>query len=108
MIQLWVLPERPGEPAGYLFYQPGPGGLTRVYGGAIGQKETFHSHTLVDIGLLETGQTASVRGSYLAYLTRGAGLVNGTPVKDGDLVRGEDLAFSATENSRLIIVHLAP
>lgn len=108
MIQLWVLPERPGEPAGYLFYQPGPGGLTRVYGGTTGQKETFHSHTLVDIGLLETGQTASVRGSYLAYLTRGAGLVNGTPVKDGDLVRGEDLAFSATENSRLIIVHLAP
>lgn len=107
MIQLWVLPEQPGEPAGYMIYQPKPAGMTRVYGGTTGQEETFDSHTLIDIGLLEAGQTATVSGSYLAYLTRGAGLVNGTPVKNGDLVRGEDLAFSATGNTRLIIVHLA-
>ena len=107
MIQLWVMPERPGEPAGYMFYRPEPGGMTRVYGGTTGRKDTFDSHTLVDVGLLGAGQTASVRGPYLAYLTRGAGLANGTPVKDGALVRGEALAFSATDSTQLIIVNLA-
>jgi redox-sensitive bicupin YhaK (pirin superfamily) len=33
MIQLWVLPERTGEPASYKFFQPKPGKVTRVYGG---------------------------------------------------------------------------
>jgi redox-sensitive bicupin YhaK (pirin superfamily) len=69
MIQLWVLPERSGEPAGYKFYRSKPGGMTRVYGGSTDED------------------------------------VNGTPVIDGDLIRGEDLAFVATEDAQLIVVH---
>jgi len=105
MIQLWVLPERSGESAGYKFYQPKPGGMTRVYDGSTDQNETFASDTLIDVGLLEADQKASISGRYLAYLTRGSGLVNGTPVIDGDLIRGEDLAFVATEDAQLIVVH---
>lgn len=105
MIQLWVLPERSGEPAGYKFYRSKPGGMTRVYGGSTDEDETFASDTLIEVGLLEAGQNASISGPYLAYLTRGSGLVNGTPVIDGDLIRGEDLAFVATEDAQLIVVH---
>lgn len=106
MIQLWVLPERSGESAGYKFYQPKPGGMTRIYGGSIDQDETFDSHTLIDVGLLTSGQTASFRGPFLAYLTRGSGIIDETTVTDGDLIRGEDLAFQATGDVQFIVVHL--
>ena len=33
MIQLWVLPETPGEPAGYKVYDLVKGQLVRIYGG---------------------------------------------------------------------------
>ena len=106
MIQLWVLPECSGEPAGYRFYQPKHGGMTRVYGGSTDQDETFDSDTFIDIGLLEAGQNASISGPFLAYVTRGSGLIDGTSVSDGDLIRGEDLAFDAQEDAQLIVVHL--
>jgi hypothetical protein len=79
--------------------------MTRVYGGSTDEGETFASDTLIDVGLLEAGQKASISRQYLAYLTRGSGLVNGTPVIDGDLIRGEDLSLVATEDAQLIVVH---
>jgi redox-sensitive bicupin YhaK (pirin superfamily) len=106
MIQLWVMPEHPGEPASYKFYQPKPGGMTRIYGGLNNQDETFDNHTLIDVGLFEEGQNASISGSFLAYITRGSGLVNGIAVSDGDLFRGKDLALTANENTQIIVVHL--
>ena len=41
-----------------------------------------------------------------APLTKGNGAVNGTPVADGDLVRGDTLSFEALEDVQLIVVHL--
>lgn len=105
MIQLWVLPEKAGEPASYRFYRPESGGLTRIYGGPDTQDETFASRTRIDVGQLDPGQTASVDGPFLAYLTRGEGTLNGEAVRDGDLVRGDDLTFEARDDARLIIVH---
>lgn len=105
MIQLWVLPERSGEPASYKFYRPKSGALMRVYGGPTNQDDTLDSHTLIDVGLLEGGQNASVSGPFLVYVTRGSGFVNGERVNDGDLVHGENLVFDAAEASHLIVVH---
>jgi len=105
MIQLWVLPERAGEPAGYKLYHPKGTELTRVYGGSIGQDETFDSHTLIDIGLLSAGENVAVDGPFLAYVTRGSGHINGETVGDGDLIRGENLEFNAVEATQLIVVH---
>ena len=105
MIQLWVLPERAGDPASYKFYQPKPGEVTRIYGGSVGQNETHDSHTFIDVGLLKAGQNESISGPFVAYLTRGSGFVNGERVADGDLVRGENLVFDATEDTQLIVVH---
>ena len=106
MIQLWVLPERKGESAGYKFYQPQLGEMTRVYGGSIDQSQTFDSHTFIDVGLLKAGQHVSVDGPFLAYVTRGSGHINETLVNDGDLTSDEDLSFDAKEETQLIVVHL--
>lgn len=106
MIQLWVLPEQVGEPAGYKFYSPKEGELTRVYGGSIDQDETLDSHTLIDVGLLTAGNTVAIDGAFIAYVTRGSGRVSDQTVSDGDLIRGENLAFNAVEPTQLIVVHI--
>ena len=81
--------------------------MRRIYGGPKGQTETHDSHTLIDVGELGAGQEFVVSGPFQAYLTKGAGTVGDASVKDGDLVRGEDLSFTATEATQLIVVHLA-
>lgn len=105
MIQIWVLPETPGQPAGYKLYQPKAGALTRVYGGKADQDETFDSHTLIDVALLEPRQNITLDRPFLGYLTRGRGLANDETVSDGDMIRGNRLAFNATEDVLLIVVH---
>jgi len=106
MIQLWVLPEESGQPAGYKLYRPKWGEVTRIYGGSSEQDETFPSKTHMDVALLHSGQHASFDGRFLAYLTKGKGAANETPVADGDLVRGDTLSFEAFEDVQLIVVHL--
>jgi redox-sensitive bicupin YhaK (pirin superfamily) len=107
MIQMWVLPETEGEPASYKLHSLEPGSMQRIYGGPKDQTETHDSSTLIDVGVLDAGQEISVSGPFQTYLTRGAGTVGDVAVKEGDLVRGEDLSFTATENTQLIVVHLA-
>ncbi len=105
MLQLWVLPETPGQPAGYKVYQPQWGkGLQRIYGGSSAQEETFSSHTRIDVGLLKAGETVTVSTPFLAYLSQGAGLANGQNVTDGQLLRGPSLNFEATEDTQLSVV----
>lgn len=105
MIQLWVLPEKSGQPADYRVYQPLPGKLTRIYGGDEIDNADFPSKTNIDVSLLSKGESIEVDGHFLAYITRGSGLANGEKVEDGDLIRGEDLKFEARENVQLIIIH---
>ena len=107
MIQMWVLPETEGEPASYKLHSLEPGSMHRIYGGPKDQAETHDSNTLIDVGVLDAGQEISVSGPFQTYLTRGGGNVGDVAVKEGDLVRGEDLSFTATENTQLIVVHLA-
>lgn len=104
MIQLWVLPETAGEPAGYKSYDLQPGKLTAIYGGNKDQKDTFDSHTLMEVGLLEQKQTIAREGKFMVYVTQGEGEVNGQAVKDGDLLRGEGLELKATRNMQLILI----
>lgn len=104
MIQLWVLPETPGEPAGYQVYRPALGGSVRIYGGTDASSETFRSQTTLDVGLLRQSQNVEWDGPFMAYLTKGQGTANGTAVADGDLLRGDDLKFAATEDVQLIVV----
>jgi hypothetical protein len=106
MIQLWVLPEIPGQPAGYKLYEGEWGKVARVYGGTTDQDETYPAETTIDVSLLKKGQNVSVKGDYLAYLTSGKGIANGEIVTDGDLFRGEALSFEASDDTQLITVYL--
>jgi len=104
MIQLWVLPETQGEPAGYKFYDLEQGKMTRIYGGPKYQTETLDNHTIMEVGMLSANQEISKDGEFLAYVTRGSGHLNGKPVKDGDLVRGENLNFQAVNDDVQVII----
>ena len=120
MIQIWVLPEQPGQAASYKMYQPVTGKLTRIYGGnadcstsvcdkANGNIENanvdFPAKTKIDVAVLTDGQSIKVEQPFLAYITRGAGSANNQAIEDGSLIRGVSLNFEATEDVQLIVVH---
>jgi len=104
IIQIWVTPEKSGEPAGYKLYSLESGKTTRVYGGDENQDETFASQTTLDVSLVDAKQTISIDGEFIAYVTLGDGVLNGTKVTNGDLVRGHDFKFQAEIDSQIIIV----
>jgi len=104
MIQIWVTPEKSGEPAGYKSYSLQQGRVTRVYGGDDDQVETFVSRTVLDVGLVDANQIISLDGRFIAYVTRGNGILDGQNIADGDLVRGHDMKFQAQTDSQIIIV----
>ena len=104
MLQLWVLPEIAGEPAGYKLYDLEAENVTRIYGGSTHQSDTFACQTVLDIARLNQQQSLSLAGEFLAYVARGAGLLNSERVKVGDLVRGTNLEFYEAENDTLVVV----
>ena len=103
MIQLWVLPEHCGQPAGYRVFDPGLGEVTRVYG----HGTQFASQTSIDIAMLRKTQETSFDGEFLAYLARGRAMANGMEINDGDLIRGIGLSLRAIEDVQMIIVQSA-
>lgn len=104
MIQLWVLPEVAGEPAGYQVYQPVEGERTRIYGGAQTDKGPFASRTVIEVLAAGSGSTTTHQGEVLAYLSSGSATINGQVIKAGTLVRTEMLDFTAHEASQLILI----
>ena len=105
MIQLWVLPDVAGQPAGYKVYRPLVGQSQRIYGGNQGQDETFNSQTLIDVANLEAGQRLQHEGELMLYLSDGAGQVNGQSIEARTLVRFEQgMDFTADESAQLILI----
>jgi len=104
MIQMWVLPEVAGQPADYKVYKPATGKLTRIYGNNNSDTD-FPSKTIIDVALLGKAQQTEVDEPFLAYVTRGKGMVDNEPVEEGDLIRGETLKFKAMEDVQLIVIH---
>ncbi|WP_428095688.1 pirin family protein [Candidatus Thioglobus sp.] len=108
MIQLWVLPEQSGQTAQYKLYSPKNGELMRIYGGEKNQDETLDSHTIIDVGIILAGDKLSLNTPFLAYITRGSGVLNGELVKEGDLIRDNKLDFYANDDTQLIAIHVQP
>ena len=106
LIQIWVLPERKGEAAGYRHYSLKESGLTRVYGGDPDQREVFAASTIIDIACLSSGQSMDVDVPFLAYLARGKGFANEDILEEGTLLRGDQLTFDCAEDAQLILAHL--
>jgi len=104
MIQIWILPEVAGQASDYKLFKPKPGELTRVYGGN-NNDNRFPAKTKVDIALLSETQKLEINEPFIAYITRGTGVLNNQKIEDGDIIRGESLLFEATSNVQLIIIH---
>lgn len=115
MIQVWVLPETPGEPAEYRHYKPKRGELVPIYGShsysqsrsvqkESGQQDTIAASTNINIALLSPTQTVVLMRPFVAYLARGAGFANEVNVKEGDLFRDTKLSFEAKDDTQLILV----
>ncbi len=98
LLQLWALPETPGEAAEYKLYDLNKNQLMRIYGGKTTQHETFDSHTIIEVGLLDKGCHISKQGEFLAYITNGKAEINGAVVEDGDLIRADSFDLKVTSN----------
>ena len=104
MIQLWVKPQVSNQKADYKLYGPIEG-MTRIYGGSIEQNETLDNSTIVEVGVLDAGADITHGGKFMAYITKGEGLLSGVSVKEGDLIRDNNLMFIATQDSELILIY---
>ncbi len=109
LIQIWVLPDNAGEPAGYKLYSPKNGQLNKIYGGAKTSNpdsaEHFNSQTAIAVAPLASTDTIEQTGELMAYLSKGRGTLNGIEVGAGTLVRANGLRFSASAQSQLIVFY---
>jgi len=105
MVQLWVLPEAPGEPAAYQVLQAQANGRTRVYGGPADEGNTFAARTTIDVAHLKAGESLKQPGRSLAYITVGAGSSDDETLREGDLVDTRDFSFKALSDSKLILAY---
>ena len=107
MIQLWVLPDDAGEPAGYQVFEPQIGKRVQIYGGAKSQKERFYSHTAIDVANLEAGQTLEHTGDAMLFLSRGEAIINGQTIPARTLIRDESIRLTTNSDAQVIIVYPA-
>lgn len=105
MLQLWVMPDESGEPAGYKVYSPKLGEPLHFYGGSKDQTERFYSNTQIEVVNLESGQTVSHDGDVMAYLSKGSGVVNGEAISARTLVRDDEIEFRADKVAQLILIY---
>jgi len=105
LIQLWVLPDEAGEPAGYRVYSPASGSRLQIYGGSKDQSERFYSQTCIDVANVDVGQRIKHDGEMMAFLSKGKGIVNGEPVDARTLIRSDGLEFNAETPAQLILIY---
>lgn len=108
MLQVWALPEKAGQPAGYKSYIPAQSGNTRIYGGSAEQTETFDSHTLIDITYLKAGEQLALQDKHLVYTITGAGNAvaeqTSQALEDGTLIRATNPTITATSAMQLLVI----
>jgi redox-sensitive bicupin YhaK (pirin superfamily) len=108
MLQLWVLPEVAGEPAGYKHYPLKAKGVSRIYGGKKSQNKTFASKTTIDVVRLSSGENISFSKEVLAYVSKGTADFsdenNRFSAEDGDLIRSYKTDITATSDVEVIVV----
>jgi redox-sensitive bicupin YhaK (pirin superfamily) len=108
MLQLWVLPEELGQPAGYKHYTLKAHGVTRIYGGQQNQNKTFASKTIIDIARLSAGESIKLNEEVLAYVSLGSAEFtdenNSFSSESGDLIRIYKPEITALNDVEIVLV----
>lgn len=108
MLQLWVLPDESGQPAGYKHYSLKENGVTRIYGGTKGQTQTFDSTTFIDIARLSAGEEMSFEQENLAYVSKGTAEFSDQnssfDAEDGDLIRSFETSVVARTDVEIVFI----
>jgi len=106
MIQLWVMPDELGEPAGYKVFEPEEGEIMKVYGGDKNQSDTFYSRTAIDVANAKPGQVFIKSGPIMAFISKGSGFINGQEVQARTLIKSnERISFEAKDHSQIIFIY---
>jgi len=106
MIQLWVMPDELGEPAGYKVFEPEEGEIMKVYGGDKNQSDTFYSRTAIDVANAKPGQVFIKAGPIMAFISKGGGFINGQEVQARTLIKSNELiSFEAKDHSQIIFIY---
>jgi redox-sensitive bicupin YhaK (pirin superfamily) len=109
LLQLWVLPENKGEPAGYKIYTPKLNKLTAIYGGNKSQQQTFDSHTEIKMANTDKNFETTQQGEVLVYLSKGSAVINGQIIEARTLVKVRNgLTFKARACSQVIFITVKP
>ncbi|MBQ4861587.1 pirin family protein [Pseudoalteromonas sp. MMG013] len=107
LLQLWVLPDELGEPAGFKHYTVQQG-VTRIYGGSKKQTDSFYSKTTIDIVRLRAGEVFTSNNDVLVYVSKGnARLMDDNAYYDaseGSVVRAEGLHIEAKNDVEVVVV----
>ena len=106
MIQLWVLPDELGEPAGYKVYQPKSGELTKVYGGEKNQQSTFNSTISISVSNTVEQQNITISGETMVYLCHGEADINGELINARSLIHDKfGITFTALTAGQAIFIY---
>ena len=108
MLQLWVLPEVAGQPAGYKHYPLKAKGVSRIYGGESNQSKTFASKTTIDVVRLTSGESITFTQEVLAYVSKGTAEFsdenNSFSAEDGDLIRSYKTDITASSEVEIVVI----
>ena len=105
MIQLWVLPKIPGEPAAYQVFKTQANGRTRIYGGEPGPGGTIAARTVIELVHLDAGDDIKRAGNCLVYMITGEGTSDGKVLEEGSLIEDRNFNFTASADNKLILAY---
>ena len=106
MIQLWVLPDEKGQPAGYKHYHPKHGEYANVYGGNKAQDTTFSSTIAISVSNTAAQQSIEISGEVMVYLSMGEAMINGEVIKARSLIHDQQgVSFTALTAGQAIFIY---
>lgn len=99
--QIWFKPPKLGLKPDYKNFKLSDG-LTTVLGGEDG---SFDSNMVCKAGYLDAGEQVSLGQKFIALITQGSGNANGTVVREGDLIEGDILEFTADVDLGIVLIY---